>query len=161
MDLVITNEDGVINKIYIESPFSKSDHATLVLDFVCYAKRFCSTDKYLYTRGNYNSMREDHQKEKWMEIEKDENVAAIWEEFEGVMARVTERNVSKFHRKCKLGKYELQPWVNSMVRTVIRNKHYEWYKYQRYPTEENWKAYVTARNRSTRGVPQAKKHLHQ
>ena len=157
LDLVLTNEEGMINKIDIESPLGKSDHTTLVFDFVCYAERFCSTDKYSYTRGNYKSMREDLINEKWMVIDKNENVAAMWDEFESVMARVTERNVPKFHSRGNLVKHELQPWVNSMVRTVIRNKHYEWNKYQRHPTEENWKTYIIARNRSTKGVRQAKK----
>ena len=74
-----------------------------------------------------------------------------------VLWTVTERNVPKFHSRGNLVKHELQPWVNSMVRTVIRNKHYEWNEYQRHPTEENWKTYIIARNRSTKGVRQAKK----
>ena len=70
-------------------------------------------------------MREDLQNEKLEEINKDENTAAMWEEFESVTARTAERMVPKIHAKGNSIKHEVQPWVNSIVRTIIKNENYE------------------------------------
>ena len=54
LDLVFTNEKGMIDDIVYESPLGKSDHSVLIITFRCYAeiashKRL----KYYYDQGDY------------------------------------------------------------------------------------------------------------
>ena len=37
LDLVVTNERGMVDSILYESPLGKSDHSVLVIKFICYA----------------------------------------------------------------------------------------------------------------------------
>ena len=38
LDLVTTNERGMVDSILHESPLGKSDHSVLVIKFICYAE---------------------------------------------------------------------------------------------------------------------------
>ena len=38
LDLVMTNERGMVDSILHESPLCKSDHSVLVIKFICYAE---------------------------------------------------------------------------------------------------------------------------
>ena len=38
LDLVMTNERGMVDSILHESPLGKSDHSVLVIKFICYAE---------------------------------------------------------------------------------------------------------------------------
>ena len=38
LDLVITNERGMVASILHESPLGKSDHSVVVIKFICYAE---------------------------------------------------------------------------------------------------------------------------
>ena len=54
LDLVFTNEEGMLDDVIHESPLGKSDHSVLVFYYVCYAQ-LADHDKlrFFYNNGNY------------------------------------------------------------------------------------------------------------
>ena len=58
LDLVITNERGMVDSILHESPLGKSDHCVLIITFICYAELVNTKRmKYYYDKGDYEAMR--------------------------------------------------------------------------------------------------------
>ena len=57
LDLVFTNEEGMIDDIVYERPLGKSDHSVLIVTFRCYEIASHIRHKYYYDQGDYNSMK--------------------------------------------------------------------------------------------------------
>ena len=59
LDLVFTNEEGMVDDIIHESPLGNSDHSVLVFDYVCYAQIADHKQlRFFYNNGNYSSTRD-------------------------------------------------------------------------------------------------------
>ena len=66
LELILTNEEGMIGQVDHEAPLEKSDHCTLVFKFNCHTEHQNKTyQKFYYDRGDYNTMRTD-MKIDWM-----------------------------------------------------------------------------------------------
>ena len=58
LDLVLTNEEGMIEQVEHEAPLGKSDHCMITFKFNCYTEQHNKTyQKWYYERGEYDSMR--------------------------------------------------------------------------------------------------------
>ena len=69
LDLVFTNEQGMIDDIVYESPLGKSDHSVLIITFRCYEEIANHTRlKYYYDQGDNNSMKTKLDHTDWGEI---------------------------------------------------------------------------------------------
>ena len=54
LDLIITNEEGMISKIAYMSPIGKSDHCSIYFDFHCYTQDYnINVKNFRYKKGNY------------------------------------------------------------------------------------------------------------
>ena len=84
LDLVITNEIGMVDEIRYESPLGKSDHSVINVDFRCYAE-FCDTKvmKYYYDRGDYASMKSKLENVIWNDVPGSGDINAQWRNFKG------------------------------------------------------------------------------
>ena len=69
LNLVFTNEKGMIDDTVYESPLGKSDHSVLIITFRCYAEIASYIQlKYYYDQGDYNSMKTKLDHTDWGEI---------------------------------------------------------------------------------------------
>jgi len=60
LDLVLTNEQGTVDKINYNEPIGRSDHLVLDWKYRCYAQQSGSEQwKYLYSKADYDGMRAD------------------------------------------------------------------------------------------------------
>ena len=58
LDLIITNEENMVEKISYDSPMGLIDHCVLVFDYICYAKsRSCTKKKYILHKAVFAQMR--------------------------------------------------------------------------------------------------------
>ena len=58
LDLIFTNEEGMIEKLKYLAPLGKSHHSLLNFNFCCYTKSIKSrVNKYRYDKGNYKEMK--------------------------------------------------------------------------------------------------------
>ena len=54
LDLILSNEPGMIGPITHLSPIGKSDHHVLIFDIICYAQFTEPQIRFAYNRGDYN-----------------------------------------------------------------------------------------------------------
>ena len=60
LDLIITNEEGMISELEIMSPLGSSDHSCLHFHFNCYVQyKKTQVQRYLYDKGDYDTMKEE------------------------------------------------------------------------------------------------------
>ena len=59
LDLIFTNEENMVDKICIEAPLGKSDHAIIKFNFIAEKLRNAPQIQTLYHKGNYDKMCED------------------------------------------------------------------------------------------------------
>lgn len=68
LDLVFTNEEGMVNNLEYLSLLGKSDHCIIKFHFECYIMlKESNVTKYLYNKGNYEAMKTDLDRD-WDEI---------------------------------------------------------------------------------------------
>ena len=59
LDLIFTNESGMLDSLKYLAPIGKSHHSSLKMDFCCYTKASnTSKDRHIYDKGDYDRMRE-------------------------------------------------------------------------------------------------------
>ena len=66
LDLIFTNEEGMLEQLKYLAPVGSSHHSLLKFDFCCYSKTDRPrVNKYKYDRGNYDIMRETMATRNW------------------------------------------------------------------------------------------------
>ena len=73
VDLVFTNEEGMISNIEYQAPLwsetAQSDHLVLVFDFNCYSEyEDPISDKYNYKKANFDLLRDKIKEIKWDQV---------------------------------------------------------------------------------------------
>ena len=58
LDLIFSNEEGMVKNLEVHAAIGKSDHAVLTLDFQCsWSQDNTDTLKYMYGKGDYEELR--------------------------------------------------------------------------------------------------------
>ena len=65
LDLIFTNEEMQVSEIKHKPPLGKSDHDVLSFDFQCYVDYSKPKKRYLFSKGDYSSMRESLSTSNW------------------------------------------------------------------------------------------------
>ena len=100
IDLVLTNEEGMIEDLSLESPLGKSHHSALVFNLICYAKyRQVNTLKPLYNKGDYSKLRERMSSYEWEKDLEEKTCEESWNTFmarmdESVKAYIPKKNLN-------------------------------------------------------------------
>ena len=68
LDLIFTNEEGMIDEIRYASPLGKSDHSTIIFNMKCYweAKEYIKQYK-MYDKANYKEIKRELSEYNWKE----------------------------------------------------------------------------------------------
>ena len=95
LDLVITNEEGMVETITYESPLGKSDHSLLNFDFNCYALEAPSVpSRFNFAKANIEQIRKDLDI-KWDEEMKDMTPEEQWNFLALKLSQAQEENIPK------------------------------------------------------------------
>jgi len=124
LDLVMTNEKGMIHEVEYNESFGKSDHLVLNWTYNSYSEQSTSvTVKRLYNDGNYDKIREDLEGTDWVNILKDNTVDEQWiiirtRILDAVNTYVPQKTIITGHTtKCR------KPlWMNESVLSRIKRK---------------------------------------
>jgi hypothetical protein len=80
LDLVMTNEEGMIGDIMLSEPIGKSHHTVLNWKMKCYSEKLESeVTKYCYDKGNFNEIRRHLQAVDWKAELENKSVEQMWE----------------------------------------------------------------------------------
>ena len=133
LDLIFSNEEGMIDNIDHNAPLGNSDHETLDFDFNFgsrqekhYQKKLC------FFKGNYNNIKNKLTEIDWENYLTQEDISDLWKRFANELFKIYEENipVSK-----SLPKHFDTPWINDESKAAIIRKRKYWkkYKYSRNP----------------------------
>ena len=156
IDLVITNEEHMIEKISYLPSLGKSDHVVLEIDFNCYTEKVVKTtnSKRNYFKGNYTMIKEKLRKIAWDELLPNESINDSWTVFVDILHILVEENIPVY-RDRPLFNNQL-PFINAETRMKLKQKHQAWMKYLNCKTTGNYAKYKCARNIATAAIKKAK-----
>ena len=147
LDLILTNEEGMVSDLEVQSPVGKSDHAFLVFDFHCYNLRLVATpSKFQFNSGDYVAMRQDLSEINWDDVvDVNAPVNTQWKKFAEKITTSMEHHIpKKAHKPGKHSNY-LTPLDQNDIRKIKR-KHRAWTRYMESRESKHYKIYVQLRN---------------
>ncbi|MES9881006.1 MAG: reverse transcriptase domain-containing protein, partial [Sedimenticola sp.] len=148
IDLILTNEEGMIDNLKHNPGLGKSDHVCLNFTFECYTEMTTSKhEKLNFYKGNYGAITEDISNIQWEHELNNKNIAESWESFAETLSNSIENHIPvsrTYHDTCKNN-----PYIDSQSLESIRKKHQKWMKYKYCKSEQNYNNYKEARNNVT------------
>ncbi len=160
LDLIITNEEGMVSDIMMEGPLGKSDHSCINFDFVCRREKTCRPrTKYYYDKADYAGMAEDLRKIDWksefeaVENDPDRSYSILLENLQRVQDMYVPHKVITGNRK--RGKVSLP----GKTLRILRKKHRAWQRFLETREGEKYLEYAKLRNKVRSETRKAKKML--
>ena len=95
LDLILTNEENMIDRIKYLFPLGKSDHVIIQFSLISYISRFrLQTEKLNFFMGDYEKIRSNLKDIEWEErITKAMNLQESWECFTDLINHEVKRNI--------------------------------------------------------------------
>ena len=147
LDLVLTNEEGMVDGMKYDTPLGKSDHLVLKFNFLCYKEDNHSNPiKYMYHKGNYEKIKENMADHNWREDMEDLNTEESWSLFEDRITKSMEENIPK--TKPTPGKKRKPLWMNEKVLIKLKKKSAAYKRYMQTREGEEHQKYAQARNQA-------------
>ena len=160
LDLIIVNEEGMISDIDSRNPLGKSDHVVISFSLTCYMDETDSsqTERYLYNKGDFESMREELKAVNWEREMEREDANTCWKVFANKLQESMERNIPKAKPRQKNEEKPRKPlWMNRSATSKVKKKYHAWKRYTNTRQYHDYQMYCKARNEATREVRKAKK----
>ena len=127
LDLILSDQEGVINMVRTEGRLGKSDHEIISFCADIGEKRTKSKQASLnFRKANYDKMRAMMSEEKWGEEMSGKSANEIWMRVRGKI----EQAIREFTPKVKMKKREEPPWMNGEIRRRIEGKRKAWKKWK-------------------------------
>ncbi len=147
LDLVMTNEQGMVDKIQYNEPIGKSDHLVLNWEYRCYTLRGGTEQmKYLYSKADYSGMRAAFADEQWDVLMKGKTVQQQWDIFSHEVNSVIDKFVP--HRKFTTTtvKRRKPAWMDDRVLARLRKKKAAFTRWKQTRDGQDYLGYAKARN---------------
>ena len=141
LDLILTNEEGMVNDIQYVPPLGKSDHVCLVFNTNLYAEtKVNNKPKYAYHRGNYQKINTNLKLIDWENRLENINTEHSWTLFEEVMSQEMEENIPKSRTKKR------KPYINKQAEKKMKKKYYLWKRFKETNLGRDHEEYKKERN---------------
>ena len=159
LDLVLTNEEGMVGDITQSEPIGKSHHTVLNWKMKCYKEKFESkVTKYSYDKGNFEAMRRNLAAVDWHTKLNDKSVEQMWEQISEKI--IEEMNANVPHRtynseKRNDSKHRKPMWMNNEAMRVIKKKKSAYQRYLETREGKDYLEYVKSRNEAKNEIRRA------
>ena len=151
LDLIFTNEEGLISNLFHLPPLGSSDHEVLRFSLTCYtSKRMVQDSKLNLNRGDYSSMATDMQNVPWESME-----PAPLEEYYEFFSDTLRNSMTRHIPKQKHQRNKKNIYMTSEALALKNRKNKRWRKYLRSRDQADFARFVRARNdlrKLTRGL---------
>jgi len=146
LDLILTNEEGMVSDLSIEAPIQKSDHATLWFTFNTHTAPSKTHTKRIYDKGDYDKMKKMLSKN-WKEELGDLDPEQSWQKFLRTLKDAETKCIPS--KTYKEGPNKIKAlWMNKDINSKMRRKHKAWNRYRRTHMKEDYDQYAKARNQA-------------
>ena len=144
LDLIFTNESGMLDCLKYMAPIGKSHHSSLKMDFCCYTNASnTSKDRHIYDKGDYHSMREMMRSREWEMELSNKTVDERWTTTMGAINDATRKCTPK-RRIIK----KMKPiWMDEKVTAAVKRKTDAYTKYRQSREGTDYINYRRAANR--------------
>ena len=161
LDLVLTNEPGMVSDLTINPPLDGSDHSVLLFDLRCYVKYAQPTNKFSYDKGNYDAIRDYLQHCTWDPGGDTTDVNTLWEKFAGNITAARDKHIPTYTPSSKPswrkpGAYTPDTATRQLIRDKAR-KHNLFMEHRNRPDAEVYKKEYTRSRNHVRTVLRKKK----
>ena len=155
LDLVLTNEEGMISNLQHFCPIGKSHHNVLSFDFITYKNVTTEqiSTNYMYHKGDYTSMKTYFNAINWEEKLKDLNVNDAWSFFHKTLLNSITKNVPISKSSIKHDTI----WLNKSAMARIKKKNKSYQRFLLTKEGSDYLQYTRARNQAKWECRKAKK----
>ena len=154
LDLILTNEKNMIRNLENCSPLGNSDHMILIFELSLYLENHSvPRDKFLYFKGDYDTMSEELSKINWKELFISLSSNNAWDVFVETLINEMKKNIPVSKTTPKNYK---TPWMKKESLTAIKEKRRRWNKYKFCRNEENRTRYTEAKRIASHEIKEAK-----
>ena len=149
LDLIFTNESGMLDCLKYMAPIGKSHHSSLKMDFCCYTNASnTSKDRHIYDKGDYDSMREMMRSREWEMELSDKTVDERWTTTMGAINDATRKCIPKRRSNGKGIIKKMKPiWMDEKVTAAVKRKTEAYTKYRQSREGTDYINYRRAANR--------------
>ena len=131
LDYLFTDEEMLVDNLRYVAPLGKSDHVSMVWDYIIQVEDSISKQKKLnYLKGNYK-ITADLKEVDWDLVLKDESTEASWNKFKDIVQKSVLANIPAADTSRK--KKASNAWLTKATKRNIskRNKAWKNYKYKK------------------------------
>ncbi|VDI46292.1 Hypothetical predicted protein [Mytilus galloprovincialis] len=147
LDLLLTNEEGMISDVEYLSPLGKSDHSVLTFKFNCYIEETNSERiKFYYDKADLDGLRTDLSNIDWYNIMKEKSTNEQWIFFKDKLLELQSKHIP--HKKIgQSRKKNKAVGLNQETLKAIRKKHRCWTRYMETKSSEKYREFCKTRNK--------------
>ena len=158
LDLIFTNEADMIHDIHLKAPLGKSHHSVISFLLRCFRPEVSAEKpRFLYNKGNYESIRKELDSIDWDETFKDKDTEATWFSFKEIIADLSNRFIPKSNG-FKPGSRPRKPlWMNEKALSLVKKKHAAFKRYLNTREGQDYKHYAKCRNQAKWAIRKAKR----
>ena len=122
LDLILTNEEGMVENIKYKAPVGKSYHTLLCFSFCCHTRSTSNRENsYTYHKGDFDDMRKTFSAKDREAMFQGKSLDQCWNTVNEEICCVSEKFIPKYHtgRMARKGK---PIWTNQKKITAIKKK---------------------------------------
>ena len=145
LDLILTNEEGMVSHMVHSAPLGKSHHSVLLFTLHVYKEPAPFKSRYIFEKGDYSSMSELLRKIDWDSLLNNLNCEDAWEVMSEKIKEATDKHVPK----TKPPKKRKKPiWMTQEIMTKLKEKQTAYRTYMASKTGADYCKYARLRNQT-------------
>jgi len=146
LDLILTNEEGMVGNINLQSPIGKSHHVVIHFSLYCYMEApKCHKPKHIYHKGDYDAMRSEAATLDW-QIPPGTGIEEAWNMFSTNITKLMNIHVPKT-KPTKNGKRKA-PYMTNRAIEKVKEKNRSFTTWKRSRDGRDYLSYAKARNQA-------------
>ena len=147
LDLIFTNEEGMINDLRLTAPLGKSHHSGILFKFTGYTEQnINSIRKPLFHKGDYEGFGQYLRSFNWITDFNDKPCNDRWQIFSERLSIAIEKFIP--HTKPKKPGKPKQLWMTHEALDKIREKNRAFKRYRNTRSDDDYSMYARARNQA-------------
>ena len=158
LDWVITDNKENIEDLVVGAPLgAKGDHNSITFRMRTPNSGSYQSNKLNLYKGDYEAMSKHLESIPWNRQLHGKSCSESWEYFHNVLLNNIREYIPLSIGKARKPKTKL--WVDTAVKTAVKDKNRAWNVYKKNKSEANWKSFTVARNNANKVVIKSKSNF--